>query len=321
MFILQALKPQNKFWKYLVGSVIIILASFIGQLPLTVVVLVRAFSRGERMPATEAEMFKGMDLNLALFLMLLSFAFALLGIVIVVHNFHKQKLKEIITSRLKVDWKRILFSFTIWALFSAATTLLSYFAAPEDYVLQFNLTQFLILCLVAVPLIPIQTTVEELVFRGYLMQGFGLLARNRWFPLALTSIIFGGLHLFNPEVEKMGYIIAVYYIGTGLCLGIMTLMDEGTELALGFHAANNLTAALLITSDWSVLQTPAVFKDTSIPSAGLNVLLPVFIIYPILLFILSKKYRWKNWKEKLTGKIVLTPQDNDNPNFTNNEYN
>jgi hypothetical protein len=31
----------------------------------------------------------------------------------------------------------------------------------------------------------------------------------------------------------------VYYIGTGLFLGI-TLMDEGMELALGFHAANNL---------------------------------------------------------------------------------
>ena len=32
----------------------------------------------------------------------------------------------------------------------------------------------------------------------------------------------------------------IYYIGTGFLFGIMTLMDEGTELALGFHAANNL---------------------------------------------------------------------------------
>jgi hypothetical protein len=30
----------------------------------------------------------------------------------------------------------------------------------------------------------------------------------------------------------------VYYIGTGLFLGILTLMDEGMELALGFHANN-----------------------------------------------------------------------------------
>ena len=43
----------------------------------------------------------------------------------------------------------------------------------------------------------------------------------------------------NPEVEKLGYLILVYYIGSGLFLGIITLMDEGIELALGFHFANN----------------------------------------------------------------------------------
>jgi hypothetical protein len=34
-------------------------------------------------------------------------------------------------------------------------------------------------------------------------------------------------------------------------------MDEGMELALGFHAANNLVGSLLITSDWSTF-----FKHT-----------------------------------------------------------
>jgi hypothetical protein len=135
------------------------------------------------------------------------------------------------------------------------------------------------------------------------MQGFANLAKNKWFPLFMTSLIFGGMHWFNPEVTKIGPIVLVYYIGTGLFLGIITLMDEGMELALGFHAANNLIGALLITSDWSAFQTHSIFKDISDPSAGLDVILPVVIIYPILLFIFSKKYNWTNWKEKLTGKI------------------
>jgi membrane protease YdiL (CAAX protease family) len=67
------------------------------------------------------------------------------------------------------------------------------------------------------------------------------------------------MHIFNPEVSKIGYIILVYYIGTGLLLGIVTLMDEGMELALGFHAANNLVGALLISSDWSAFQTNSIF--------------------------------------------------------------
>ena len=144
---------------------------------------------------------------------------------------------------------------------------------------------------------------EELIFRGYLMQGFYNLARNKWFPLVMTSVIFGTMHIFNPEVQKMGYLILVYYIGTGLFLGIITLMDEGTELALGFHAANNMVAALLITSDFTVFQTHSVFKDLSEPSLDYEAFLPVFVIYPLLIFLFSKIYKWTNWKEKLFGTL------------------
>ena len=162
-------------------------------------------------------------------------------------------------------------------------------------------------------MLPIQTSTEEFIFRGYLMQGFGILAKNRWVPLIITSAAFGLMHIMNPEVEKMGYFIMVYYIGTGLFLGIITLMDDGMELALGFHAANNIFTALLVTSEWSALQTESVLKDVSKPSAGFEILAPVFIIFPILLFIFSKKYNWTNWKEKLTGKIkteVIKPFEN-----------
>ena len=87
-------------------------------------------------------------------------------------------------------------------------------------------------------------------------------------------------------------------------MGCITLLDEGLELALGFHAANNLVGALLLTADWTAFQTNSILKDLSEPSAGFDVLTPVFIIFPILLFIFSRVYKWKNWKEKLTGKLV-----------------
>jgi membrane protease YdiL (CAAX protease family) len=57
------------------------------------------------------------------------------------------------------------------------------------------------------------------------MQGFGNLVKHKWFPL-MTSIIFGSVHFGNPEVSKLGILCFVYYIGTGLFLGILTLMDE-----------------------------------------------------------------------------------------------
>ena len=149
-----------------------------------------------------------------------------------------------------------------------------------------------------------QTSFEEYLFRGHMMQGLGLATNSRLIPLIVTSVMFGLMHIANPEVGKIGYIIMLYYIGTGFFLGIMTLMDEGLELALGFHAANNLVGALLLTADWTAFQTNSILKDLSEPSAGFDVLTPVFIIFPILLFIFSRVYKWKNWKEKLTGKLV-----------------
>ena len=83
----------------------------------------------------------------------------------------------------------------------------------------------------------------------------------------------------------------VYYIGTGLFLGIITLMDEGMELALGFHAANNLFTALLVTSDWTAMQTESILKDVAEPELSyIDLVLPVFIIFPILILIFSKIY-------------------------------
>lgn len=303
MFLEQAIKPENRFWKYLLGSVFIITASFIGQVPFTLAIIYKSFINKTAVPTDNASALKMFEPNLTLFLLMISFVFALAGIYFVIKYIHKQTLLSITTARKKVDWNRIIFSFLLWSVFSTITILTVYYQSPEEYVWNFKLIPFLILVLIGTILIPIQTSTEEYIFRGYLMQGFANLARNKWFPLVMTSLIFGLMHILNPEVEKMGYIIMVYYIGTGLFLGVITLMDDGMELALGFHAANNLIGALLVTSDWSAFQTHSVFKDLSEPSAGADVILPVLVIYPVLLFIFAKKYNWSNWKEKLTGNI------------------
>lgn len=306
MFLEQGIKPENKFWKYLLGSVFIITASFIGQIPFTVAVLYKTLQGKQVFPANNTALMKMYEPNITLFLVMISFAFAFAGIYFVVKYIHKQTLLSITTSRKKTDWSRVLFSFVLWSLFSIISVLIIYFYSPDKFLYNFKPIPFLLLFLIGTILIPIQTSTEEYVFRGYLMHGFANLARNKWFPLIMTSLIFGFMHILNPEVEKMGYIIMIYYIGTGLFLGIITLMDDGMELALGFHAANNLIGALLVTSDWSAFQTHSVFKDLSEPSAGLDVILPVIVIYPILLFIFSKKYNWKNWKKRLTGNITVT---------------
>ncbi len=299
MFLEQGIKVENNFGKYIIGSLLIIAISFIGQLPLLAAILYQIFVNGRKYQTNNFELMHFFEPNFTLFLILIPSVITLFGIYFIIRYLHGQTLLSVTTARESIDWSRVSFSFALWTLITIASVLVTFYINPENFKVNFNLVPFLVLVLIGTLLIPFQTTVEEYVFRGYLMQGFANLARNRWFPLVMTSVIFGLMHLANPEVEKMGSIILVYYIGTGLFLGIITLMDEGMELALGFHAANNLVSALLVTSDWSAFQTHSIFKDVSEPKVGFDIILPVVVIYPFLLFIFSRKYKWSDWKKKL----------------------
>ncbi|QAA80392.1 CPBP family intramembrane metalloprotease [Aequorivita sp. H23M31] len=315
MYIEQAFKCLHDWWRYLAGFVIIIFASQIGTIPLITAVIFKELSSGagvENLANLDQDtLLSILDSNLTLFLMLLSFAIGLLGIYFVVRFLHNQPFRELTTTRRKTDWGRIFFGFGLIAIVTTVLTVVDYYSNPEDYVVQFNLVPFIILAIIAIIMIPLQTSFEEYLFRGYLMQGIGVLAKNRWLPLILTSVVFGALHVANPEVDKLGPLVMVFYIGTGFFLGIMTLMDEGMELALGFHAGNNLIAALLVTADWTVFKTNSILKDVAEPSTGFDIVLPVLIIYPIFLLIMARRYKWTDWKGKLFGKVEEPLKDMD----------
>lgn len=247
---------------------------------------------------------KMIGVNLTFVMLVGPLAFGLLIVLFWVKFVQGQSITSLTTSRKKIDWKRVFFSFFLWGSITTLMILALYYTQPENFVWNFNPEKFFVFLVLAIILIPMQTSFEEYLFRGHMMQGIGLATNSRLVPLIITSVLFGLMHIANPEVGKIGYIIMIYYIGTGFFLGIMTLMDEGLELALGFHAANNLVGALLLTADWTAFQTNSILKDLSEPSAGFDVLTPVFVIFPILLLIFSKVYGWNNWKEKLTGKLI-----------------
>ncbi|ETN95330.1 CPBP family intramembrane glutamic endopeptidase [Zhouia amylolytica] len=297
MYIEQGYKGNIGLWKYWVLPV-----CFIGFIIFNYISTVNSPVSVEAMLQS---MIDKLGSNIVLIILLAPLAVGLFVVWGWVKLVHEQSITSLTTSRRKVDWKRIFFAFILWGSISSGMIGVDYFLNPENYQLNFNLVPFLILSLISIVLIPLQTSFEEYMFRGYMMQGIGLMVKNRWVPLFITSILFGLMHLGNPEVEKLGFGIMVYYIGTGFFLGIITLMDEGLELALGFHAANNLFTALLVTADWTAFQTNSVLKDVSEPVLGFDVLFPVFIIFPILIFIFSKKYHWSDWRAKLFGEITV----------------
>lgn len=300
MYIEQAYKGDNTWWRVLVTTLLtagIFIANFVAFFIMS----------KEDMD----EVYKSMSVipnNLSLVINLLPFILFLGLLFLLVIVLHKRSILSLTTSRNKVDYKKILFSFGLIVVMTIVIFAISYSIDSSAILWNFNPLKFMVLFILSMLLFPFQIGLEEYLFRGYLMQQIGIIAKNKWFPLLITSLMFGVFHSANPEVAKMGYGVMVFYIGTGFFLGIMTLMDESLELALGFHFGNNLMAALLITTDYSALKTDAIYKYSGIenPNDILNeMLVSIAIVYPIILFIFAKKYNWENWKAKLTGKILV----------------
>ena len=230
--------------------------------------------------------------------LLIPFVFLAVFLLIWVKVVHNQSITSLITSRRRIDLKRITYAFSVWTFFSICSLAISYLLSPKDYVLQFDAFQFLGLLIISVTLIPIQTTFEELFFRGYLMQGIYMFCAVRIVPFLLSSILFGLMHISNPEVENIGIQIMIIYIGSGLFLGALTLLDDGMELAIGYHAANNLVGCLLLTSEETVFQTPSIFRYVGNMNM-LEIYIQVFVIFPILLFIFKKRFGFSISLKKL----------------------
>lgn len=302
MYIENVLKVKNDWWRYFIGCCVVFIATQIGSIPFIIAIFSKVGVEG----SSQIDQFTMMtvlgDSNLTLFYFLIPFLFGLLGLFIVVKFIHKQTLLSLTTSRKKIDFSKIGVSFLVACLIVLFWTLTTYLISPEDYLFNFELKPFLILAMISILLIPIQTSFEEYIFRGYLMQGIGAIVKNKWIPLLITSLLFGFLHYWNPEIDKLGNLSIIYYVLTGLFLGVITLMDKGMELAIGFHAGNNVFISLLVTADWTVFQTNSIIKNVGEPDLT-SMMVPFFIIYPLLILYFSKKYNWTDWKENLSGRI------------------
>ncbi|MEM6687299.1 MAG: CPBP family intramembrane glutamic endopeptidase [Bacteroidota bacterium] len=299
MFIQQAYKGDNTSWKVAISTVLV-LSIFVANIAFVLFsdidIIAETNKQYEQNPSKNY--WFGQNLMFFIFLLLMLF-----GLVVYLHQ---RSVVSLTTIREKIDFKRIAFSFGFVLILGIIGFTAEYVLYPGTMVLDFKPENFAILILLCLILFPSQIGFEEYLFRGYFMQQIGIVAGNRWVPLLVTSVMFGLLHAANPEVAKLGGIVMIFYIGTGLFLGIMTLMDEGLELALGFHFANNFLAATLVTAEYSALRTDSLFKYTAqetVDTSLFPILLPILITYPIILFVFAKKYKWNHWKDKLFGHV------------------
>jgi membrane protease YdiL (CAAX protease family) len=298
-FLTNADQGNNRISGYILTLCVVVLCyAVLGSIPLLVHLAIANGGGQGAMSGNILDWSSQLGENTILAYLLFPFALVLLTLVLGNRFIHKRTVLSLFTARTKFDWKRFFLSAGIWT--ALMSIILGLMMVGNDNI-QWNMNPSTIvpLVLISLLLIPIQTTAEEVLFRGYLFQAFGHKNRRGWMTVVITGVLFGLMHGANPEVQTLGYGVMSYYIMTGIFLGLMVLMDDGLELSMGYHAANNIFAALILTNQWQAFQTDALWIDHAKPTFGWDVIATMLVIQPLLLIVFAKIYKWKNMRTKL----------------------
>jgi len=145
----------------------------------------------------------------------------------------------------------------------------------------------------ALPLVLIQTTAEELIFRGYLQQQLAVRFAARWVWMGLPALLFTSLH-WNPIAGTNIWLILLVTLAYALIAADLTERTGSLGAAIGLHFVNNVAALLLIATGGtitglSLYVTPYDVSDMGGLPIGLAVdAVLLFIVWRLLRAVLTR---------------------------------
>ncbi len=289
-----ARQGKNEWWRYLLGIIIILFFWFIvGGIVAVILLVVPLVNQGlsslELSQQIEASLRKP---SIQTYLIVnIQFIFFLLGIFLSMKWLHQRRFLTLVGADAKIRWQRFFQGFGVWFLIQLILFGVGFILEPDNLEFAFKPVQWLILLACAVILTPIQTSTEELFFRGYILQGLGLITRQPLILMMINGFLFMLPHLANPEVQRGFLWMALYYFAFGVFCTLLTLKDNRLELAFGIHAANNLFVILFVSTKDSAIQVPAIWlaKETGSAESGLIWFLVKCALFYLIIFGLSRK--------------------------------
>ena len=193
----------------------------------------------------------------------------------------KKPLLRLFTMHDSLNPKRIAQGAFVMALILIITAIPDFIINSKDYTWSFKSGTFLPYLLMALILIPLQTSSEELFYRGWLQQWSDNGRRSIVTISLFNGLLFALPHLSNPEVKGELFLAVIGYGSTGFMFAWTTYRDRSLELALGAHAANNLIAGLLVSSSDSALPAASLWTTPPVawgPAAIVSLItIPLFI--------------------------------------------
>lgn len=176
--------------------------------------------------------------------------------------------RSLITPNRQLDISHMVLGAVTWLFIVSSFALVGKFIDPEALTYTFDINVFIPALLILLVLLPIQTTVEELFFRGFLSQTLSKALKNPIVINVFASLLFASLHLANPEVQS-DYLSAIIVYGSiGFAWGFAAYLFGSLEISIGAHFANNAFGLLIVGYENSALPSSALFTAPAAELSG-----------------------------------------------------
>lgn len=245
--------------------------------------------------------------------LMLSFVFWIGVTWLLFKPFHKRDRMTLISGEKRFRLGRFFVGVAGYLVIMGLVTVVALLISPETNItFQFDGSKYIVFVILAIILVPFQTGCEELIFRGYLMQGLGLCTKSKIWALVITSVTFGLMHSVNPEVFDYGFFKAIpIFILMGAMLGFFTIVDDGLEFSWGIHFINNFVAFAIFGNEGSTFGASPLFVQAKEEFSIAMWLTPILVTV-VMYALLHKKLGW-NLKEAFDNsglkKEVVTTEN------------
>ncbi len=166
-----------------------------------------------------------------------------------------------------------------------------------DAVPNLDFGTWIVWMILALPLLLIQVSSEELIFRGYLMQELAVRFRSRWIWLLIPSLIFGSLHYDPARFGSNALTIIGVTTFFGIIAADVTVRTGNLGAAIGLHFMNNFQAMMLLSLSGTLNGLSLFVTKTHVSDeAAVNTMLwssvgYILVMYAIYLFIMWRRER------------------------------
>ncbi|MEI9422664.1 CPBP family intramembrane metalloprotease [Mesorhizobium sp. Cs1299R1N1] len=182
---------------------------------------------------------------------LTSFAGIWIGLWIAMRWVHGEPLSALLGTGRRVSRPDFLKGLIAVLITSALSEILLYLLAPGLARGTISLSSWLLFAIPIVALTLLQTSSEEVLFRGYLLRGLASRFRSPFIWALLPGLLFTSLHWSGGSSAAINACVLVSIAAFALLLTLMVYATGNLGAALGAHLGNNLTGFLLISHQQS----------------------------------------------------------------------